>query len=326
MNPRASRLLVLLGLVCGTWLLLARFVWLSSKLERGSEALPYGAVAFGAYLLTIGYGVYYRSYWAKPRVVTGREISPLLRWMLTMVVVGAFGLTVGFAFPDILTTFEGYLFMQTVAFAGVGVGLVLTVSSRQTVSADAAPSGAVAGETARAGAASAEAPPTFATSAARVGAWQLYAFVGAALIFGPIYLVMKGFETYVDIPACERTCEARGYDYESLVTGKSTYKCNCQGSDGRHTFHERAHIGGGSGALSAIFDWVIRTGTVLGTMVAWVALLFGAAHFVGGRNPDSVAARAYRACVAFMVPKKPEPVNTNVGKPKKVKNRNRGRG
>lgn len=315
MNPRVSRLLVLFGLASVTWLLLAQFVWLTFDVVRRREALPYGGAAFAAYLLTIGYGVYYRSYWAKPRVVTGRELRPMARWMLTVLVVGALGLTVGFGFPDFAQTYQGFLLGQTVMFAVIGVGLVLTMSTPPAASAEAAPGAALPSA----------APPKFTTSALRVGAWQVYAFVGAALLFAPIYLVMKGFERYVDIPACERTCEARGYTYQSLGIGKSTYNCNCRGSDGLHTFHDRAHVGGGSGVLSGIFDWVIRTGTVLGTMGAWLAVLFGAAHFLGGRKPDSVAARAYRACVGFMLPQKPEPVNANAANPKPVKSRSRRR-
>lgn len=313
MNPRVWRLFVLVGLGLVTWLLLARFVWLMSDMSHRSDALPYGGVAFASYLLTIGYAVYYRAYWARPRVVTGREWSPMLRWVLTMVAVGAFGATLGVAFPNITETFAGQLFVQTVTFGGVAVGLVCATSRRSTVSADASDT-AVTGQ----------APPTFASSTLRVGAWQVYGFVGAVLLFAPIYLVSKGFETYVDIPACQRTCETWSFTYESLVTGKSTYNCNCRGVDGRHTFHQRAHVGGGSGALSAVFDWVIRTGAVLGTMAAWLAGLFGGAYYVGRRQPDSLPARTYRACVRWFVPNA-ESKPSELAKPPKTSNRRRRR-
>jgi hypothetical protein len=319
MNPRAWRLFVLVGLVCVTWLLLAQFVWLSSDMAHRDEALPYGGVAFAAYLLTIGYAVYYRTYWAEPRVVTGRESSPMLRWVATIVVVGAFGVTLGVAFPDVTSTPDGLLFVHTVTFGLVGFGLVMTLSKRPAAISESLADPAVANAT----------PPTFGTSALRVGAWQVYGFVGAALLFAPIYLVMKGFETYVDIPACERTCETRGYAYESLVTGKSTYNCNCRGSDGRHTFHERAHVGGGTGAASAVVDWGVRTATVLGTLGAWLALLFGGVYLMGGRNPDGFPARSYRAVVGFMVPNKQarsaQAPKVHAPKPPKVKNRSRRR-
>ncbi len=292
MNPRLWRLLVLLGLVAVTWGLLARFVWLSNDPARRDEVLPYGGVAFASYLLTVGYGVYFRSYWATPRRVTGREWSPMWRWAATIVGVGVFGVALGVAFPDATNHFAGLLLVQTVTFGGVGVGLVLTVSKRPTLRERGAEPRAFTSEPDSAGnarttpetATPAETPPTFGKAALRTGAWQVYAFVGAALLFGPIYLVMKGFERYVDIPACVRTCEAQGYTYESLVTGKSIYDCNCRGAAGRHTYHERAHIGGGTGVPSAILDWMIRTAAVLGTLAVWVASLFAAVRWVRGRK------------------------------------------
>lgn len=317
MTPRVGRLLVLLCLVGLTWSLLAQFVWSMADVAHRHSALPYGGLAFGAYLLTIGYAVYYRTHWAKPRVVTGRAWSPMLRWAVTIVVVGAFGVTIGVVFPESMNTTRGQLFVQTVTFGMVGVGLVSTLSKRPSTTLDVQSSLTPSADAQ---------PPTFGSSVSRVGAWQVYGFVGAALLFAPIYLVMKGFETYVDIPACERTCEAHGYTYENLVTGKSTYKCQCKAGDARHTFHDRAHIGGGRGALSAAADWFIRVATVLGVLGAWLALLFWVGHFVGSRHPDGSLARLMRAATGLVSTSQEPATQPRHSPSRKLKNRGRRRG
>lgn len=103
--------------------------------------------------------------------------------------------------------------------------------------------------------------------------WQVYAFVGAALLFAPIYGVMKAYETYVDVPACERKCLAIGYRFESLVTGKNRYDCNCLTPTGRQTFHERANLGGGTSLFSSISNWFVRCATALAAVVVSVLLV-----------------------------------------------------
>lgn len=103
--------------------------------------------------------------------------------------------------------------------------------------------------------------------------WQVYAFVGAALLFAPIYGVMKAYQTYVDLPACERTCQARGYQFESLITGKNRYDCNCRGPNGRQTFHTRANVGGGTSVFAAIFNWVVRGASALAAVGVSVAIM-----------------------------------------------------
>lgn len=310
MTGRTQRFLVLLGFGAAAWLLLARFVWMSGNLAQRQDALPVGGVAFAAYLLTIGYATYYRAYWAKPRRATKPRFGALSRWLLTIGVVSAFGLTVGLGFPGLLTTYAGQLFVQTMTFGMVGVGLVFTVATRTTegasgetsadrASADVRPPGAAS--EAPASSRKSQIPPSFVASALRVLAWQVYAVVGAAVLFAPAYGVMKGFEAYVDIPACETVCTEHGYRFESLVTGKSVYNCNCQGADGRHTFHDRANVGGGTGVLGSVFDWLVRTVCILGAVGASLTLVIFVIA-LAGRTPNSGLAKVYKACARFLVP------------------------
>lgn len=149
------------------------------------------------------------------------------------------------------------------------------------------------------GAVQAKVVPSFGASALRVLAWQVYAVAGAAVLFAPAYGVMKGFEAYVDIPACQAVCDDQGYRFESLVTGKSVYNCNCQGPDGRHTFHERAYVGGGSGPLAGIFDWLVRTVCVLGAVAASLALVVLVIAVVA-KSPNEGLGRVYKACVRLL--------------------------
>lgn len=308
MNGRIRRLVVLFGLGCVTWCLLARFVWMSTNLAQRQDALPVGGAAFAAYLLTVGYAIYYRAYWAKPRRVTGRRLGPMLRWFLTIGVVSAFGLTVGFGFPELMATYAGQLFVQTMTFGMVGVGLVFTVSgqSDRGTKAEASTSTSLDGSLQFESEASAtleQTPPSFFASALRVLAWQVYAVVGAAVLFAPAYGVMKGFEVYVDIPACETVCTEHGYQFESLVTGKSIYNCNCHGAAGRHTFHERAHVAGGAGLFGGVFDWLIRTVCVLGAVGASLTLVIFTIA-LGAKSPNGRLAKVYAACARLLMPSK----------------------
>jgi len=143
---------------------------------------------------------------------------------------------------------------------------------------------------------------SFGSVSLGIGAFQVYAFVAAVSLFAPILIVMKGFETYVDVPACQQRCQRQGYIYDRLVVRKATYDCSCRGSDGFHVFHDRAHVGGGTGAVSAIFDWVVRTATVLAVLAVWLTVLVGVAQWVGGRAPDSAVARLYRAAARLVSP------------------------
>jgi hypothetical protein len=135
----------------------------------------------------------------------------------------------------------------------------------------------------------------------------VYGFLGAAALFGPAYLVMNGFRTYVDVPACQNTCVERGYTYENLVTKKTSpqYSCNCRGPSGRITFHERANIGGGKGFLAAAFDWVVRMGAVLvaigGCLTSILVLMR-----LAGDDPKGLASKFFKpaAPIPALPPKK----------------------
>jgi hypothetical protein len=295
MHPRTQRLLTLLGLVFVTWLLLAHFIWrFMAASQSNTNPLPWGAVAFAAYLLTISYGGYYRRHWAtsrsaKPGSVNWRHLPPMARWVLTMVAAGGLCVGVALMFPSSLTTFGGQLVLLTATFAVIGTGMVLTSSGAEH------------------GASEPESPPTFVAATLGTVGWQVYGFLGAAALFGPAYLVMDGFRTYVDVPACQNTCVERGYTYENLVTKKTSpqYSCNCRGPSGRITFHERANIGGGNGFLAAAFDCVVRMGAVLVAIGGCLTSLLAFMRLAGD-DPKRLASKFFKpaASIPVLPPKK----------------------
>jgi hypothetical protein len=179
--------------------------------------------------------------------------------------------------------------LLTATFAIIGTGMVSTSSGPAHDSSEP------------------ESPPTFLAATLGTVGWQVYGFLGAAALFGPAYLVMNGFRTYVDVPACQNTCVERGYTYENLVTKKTSpqYSCNCRGPSGRITFHERANIGGGKGFLAAAFDWVVRMGAVLvaigGCLTSILVLMR-----LAGDDPKGLASKFFKpaAPIPALPPKK----------------------
>lgn len=259
-----------MAIACLAWSLLAAFVHLERDPGERELAMAVAAGALVTYLLTIGYAIYYRAYWARPPAGGRRRrpLGPLARWMLTIATVGGFGLVVGIAFPDVTRTFAGRLFLMTATLGGVAFGLVWTVGS-------ATPAKVATGE----GAASPAPPPTFARSALRLAAWWVGSMVAAAVLFGPGYLVHQQFRSRVDIPACQAACATHASTFDSLIVGKSTYNCNCVGPGGRRTLHDRAYVGGGRGIAAALLDWAVRAGAIVGVTLIWLAaLLVGVAR------------------------------------------------
>ena len=267
MSPRARRLLSLLVIACVAWVALAIFVQLDRTRGDRNLQMAVGAVGLVAYLLTIGYAIYYRAHWAKPRASAAgrRHLGPLARWMLTIVAVGGFGLAVGIGFPEATATYAGQLILMTGTLGGIAVGLVATMSSTLPVATEV--------ESQR----DAPAPPTFVRSASRLVGWWFGMVAASVLLFGPGYLVHRQFRQRVDIPACQAVCAAHDAAFESFFTTKSAYNCNCRGPAGRHTFHERAYLGGGHGFGAALLDFFARAAAIVGTTLAWLGLLFVAA-------------------------------------------------
>src|SRR5258708_6564548 len=100
---------------------------------RGAQIIGVvtGGEAVFVYLLEIGYLVYLRGYaWSPaPQNAPRRSTStPFATWVATLLAVVAFGVTIGFAFPDAMKSFLGALFTLTVVFGGIAAGLVFTMT------------------------------------------------------------------------------------------------------------------------------------------------------------------------------------------------------
>lgn len=281
MSPRAKRRLVLCSLIGGTWLLLAGFVWQLTSGTNGTSLAVWGAVALAGYLWTIGYGVYYKRHWSVASKfapeVNASPLAPLWPWFGVIGVVAVTSIVLGNSFATRLADFEVQLALQGITVLCIGAGLVWTVS----------PNGArVHSQSSQAELA--ETPPAFFAVARRVVDWTLVCVIGGAVAFSPAYVVMKGFERYVDLPACQKTCQERGYTFEGLKVGKRTYDCTCLGPNtSRHVFHERASITGGSGVFDLALDWGVRATCVLGTFALTLMTLVKVAEFYRGEQAVS---------------------------------------
>jgi hypothetical protein len=240
--------------VAVSWLLLARFVELQRTRSEG--ALLAGGLAFAAYLFTIGYSIYLRSYWFPAR--SPARVGPFARWMLTIVALSAFGGTIALAFPELPQTHAGQLFVMTVVFAGVALGFVLTVAAGSSASAPPAPG---------------VDPPSFLSRALRLAFFIGATYVAGAFLLGPVFLFHRELTERVDVPACRAHCEARGYTYRSFATRKSGYVCVCAEGDTPRAFDEHGRILGGHGTAAEILDGFVRFIATLLIGLGWPALV-----------------------------------------------------
>ncbi len=215
---------------------------------------------FVCYLLAIGHAIYVR-YHRNPAPL-GAESRPLnphpmLWWMGTIGVVGALCLGVGLGFPKVIQTRLGSFVVQSVVMALVALGLVVTVSGplrfgQPPVRADLSK------------------PPSFLHSALRFVAYQLGAMAVAVILFGPVFLVVMGFERWIDISACKRVCASHGFSFDSFHATKTTYDCVCGTPEGLSRFRDRAYVTGGHGFFAWLVDWLVRSGTMIIVVVGWV--------------------------------------------------------
>jgi hypothetical protein len=236
-----------------SWLLLSRFVELERARDDG--ALLVGGLAFAAYLFTIGYSIYLRSYWFPAR--SPARVGPFARWMLTIAALAAFGVTIALAFPELPQTHAGQLFVMTVVFTGVAVGLVLTVSAGASSSPPRAPG---------------VDPPSFLSRALRLVFFIGAVYVAGAFFLGPVFLFHHELTERVDVPACRAHCEARGYDYRRFATRKGGYVCVCADGATLHVFDEHGRILGGHGTAAEILDGFLRFSASLLIGLGWPAL------------------------------------------------------
>lgn len=236
-----------------TWLLLSKFVELQRARDDG--ALLVGGLAFAAYLFTIAYSIYLRSYWFPAR--SPARVGPFASWMLTIAALAAFGLTIAFAFPELPQTHEGQLFVTTVTFTGVAIGLVLTVTAGGSASPPRAPD---------------VDPPSFLSRALRLVFLIGAVYVAGAFFLGPVFLFHHELTERVDVPACRAHCEARGYTYRSFAARKGGYACICADGATPHVFNEHGRILGGHGTAADVLDGFLRFGASLLIGLGWPAL------------------------------------------------------
>jgi hypothetical protein len=231
--------------------------------------------AFVAYLFTLGYGIYLKTYWVeRPARRSAKPPSPLLRWMLTILALGVFGVTVGTLFPDLTQSYAGELFVMTVVFGGIALGLISSVTAGQTS----------ASEPARGGSIESESAPAFWRLARNLIGIQIGAVALGVFFLGPVFLLHYELNQYIDVPACQRRCASNGYAYQDLIARKSTYDCRCVDREGLHVFHERAYVGGGRGTRAAIVDWCVRFGATLLVGLGWPALVLGMGYVLWWRR------------------------------------------
>jgi len=244
------------------------FVWLQLDRSQPQEVvLAIGAATFVLYLLEIGYVIYLRSY-GREAAPSDKRRSSVLRvmgpWFATMAAVSAFGLLIAFVFPDLMKSFPGQVLVFTVTLGGVAVGLVRTMTGPFRRSPPSAANGASTGASKR---------PSFWRVVGMVVGWQVAAAAIGVTFFGPVMLLQKAFDNWIDIPACRRRCESGGFQFQSFIVSKSSYSCMCAAPDGPRVFHERAYVGGGDSCASAVGDWLLRAGTSIAVGVAWPAAL-----------------------------------------------------
>jgi len=265
------------------WALLAYFTWLDRSGGDRQLGLAVGIAAFVVYLVEIGYVMYLRSY-ATPLAPNEppreQRFSPMLTWMATIVVLGIFGLTVGFCFPAIFQSFAGQLLVQSVTYAGVAAGLIFTMTGlppwRRRAQMPAAPT-LLSTRTA-------ETPPPFWRVALGVIVWQLAVVVVAFVTFGPVLWLQGLFDRWIDIPACHRVCEAHGLTFQSFASGKNFYACTCIGSEGTRVFHDHAYVTGGHSFGACVVDWMFRAGTSMAVGVGWPIALVAFGTLVWARR------------------------------------------
>jgi hypothetical protein len=211
----------------------------------------------------------------EPRSRAG-SLSVILPWLVTIVVVGAFGVGIGVFAPSLLQSRTGELLMATVVYGGVALGLVLTMTRRPSPRAHRPPENAPL----QSGSSSipyvvrphsAEGRPTFLRLGLNVAAWQVASLaIGGIGLVLPIWLVESGFKYWVDVPGCEATCASRGLVFESYVSSKYTSLCTCVGAP---PIHIRYNVFGGDSVLAAILDWLVRSVSFIGGVVGWLAVL-----------------------------------------------------
>ena len=215
-----------------------------------------------------------------------RGIAP---WLLTIVLLGVFGVTMGVYFPSLPATPGGRLFLFTVVMGGVAAGLVTTTSGwhertgtfrpteQETQAAALIPRVKGEGGTGR---------PTFARSAFNMSTWTVASMLIAALIIAPVIGVNHVFREYVDIPACTAHCEAGGTTFASYRSSKQGSFCTCRGQEGGlSTIRVSYNVTGGRGFVPGLVDFVVRATAYIGGTLLWIAGFFALAVAVKSRLP-----------------------------------------
>ena len=121
------------------------------------------------------------------------------------------------------------------------------------------------------------------------GVWVIVAI--GVFLFAPTFLVARGFERWVDVPACRALCESRALQFRSFRTaGKQGQYCRCAGEAAEQTFRQRFTVSGGDSTLEHVLDWVVRPSAVLSISAIWMS-----AANLGASQWKKWRARAARA-------------------------------
>jgi hypothetical protein len=253
----------------------AVFTW-PELVQRSPGDLGIAPMVVGVvcYLLSIGHAIYVRYH--RNHVPSGmeslpRNAHPMLWWMGTIGVVGALSLVLGLGFPQVMGTRLGAFVVEALIMGLVALGLVITVSGPPRFGP--AP---VRSDLPK--------PPSFLRSVLRLVTYQLGARLGAVVLFGPVYLVMTGFDRWIDIPACKRLCASHGFSFDSFHATKTTYDCVCATASGLSRFHDRAYVTGGHGFFAWLVDWLVRSGTMVVVVVVWVVTILVIVVWVGRKK------------------------------------------
>jgi hypothetical protein len=120
--------------------------------------------------------------------------------------------------------------------------------------------------------------------------WSVIASLVGLLLFGPVFVVLRGFDRWVDVPACRELCVSKGLTFQSFhAAGKGGTYCTCAGVGGTERFSARFTVTGGNSGLAYVFDWFVRTGATILALGVWVgAAFFGASWWRKRRSKSTV--------------------------------------
>jgi hypothetical protein len=201
----------------------------------------------------------------KPRA-RGWRHGPIAAWLVTMACLCALGglLAATGLGGKLVSSLPGLMFVQTICFGAVAVGITLTVArapvgrTRRRLARHASPHAASAAPHARS--------PFLGGLVVAV----VSAMAGATLFGTPILVITTAFERWVDVPGCQARCAAHDLPYTSFASTNTGTYCSCGDSS---VFHDHTNVFGGDGFLAGLADWLVRATAIVAGFVGWFALV-----------------------------------------------------